>query len=121
MHILYFWCHTSTKPSAHNQEFASLFVGDLSYRGALHQKICLCCLLVAVSVEACRRNIKFNGSVASSKVDSQLADARVYMLTHPKEFDVVLSLSLSLSRRDIKKKIFVSKGMTFQIPIVPVI
>ncbi|KAJ9683053.1 hypothetical protein PVL29_018865 [Vitis rotundifolia] len=42
-----------------------------------------------VSVEACRRNIKFNGSVASSKVDSQLADARVYMLTHPKEFDVV--------------------------------
>ena len=47
-----------------------------------------------MSVEACRRNIKFNGSVASSKVDSQLADARVYMLTHPKEFDVVLSLSL---------------------------
>ncbi|KAJ7974284.1 tRNA (guanine(26)-N(2))-dimethyltransferase [Quillaja saponaria] len=42
-----------------------------------------------VSVEACRRNIKFNGSVACSKVESQLADARVYMLTHPKEFDVV--------------------------------
>ncbi|GER49286.1 tRNA (guanine(26)-N(2))-dimethyltransferase [Striga asiatica] len=41
------------------------------------------------SVEACRRNIKFNGSVACSKVESQLADARVYMLTHPKEFDVV--------------------------------
>ncbi|GER45282.1 tRNA (guanine(26)-N(2))-dimethyltransferase, partial [Striga asiatica] len=41
------------------------------------------------SVEACRRNIKFNGSVACSKVDSQLADARVYVLTHPKEFDVV--------------------------------
>ncbi|KAI4366843.1 hypothetical protein MLD38_022659 [Melastoma candidum] len=41
------------------------------------------------SVEACRRNIKFNGSVASSKVESHLADARVYMLTHPKEFDVV--------------------------------
>ncbi|KAL8124711.1 hypothetical protein AgCh_012386 [Apium graveolens] len=41
------------------------------------------------SVEACRRNLKFNGSLASSKVDSQLADARVYMLTHPKEFDMV--------------------------------
>lgn len=42
-----------------------------------------------VSVEACRRNIKFNGSGACSKVESHLADARVYMLTHPKEFDVV--------------------------------
>ncbi|KAL0450434.1 UNVERIFIED_CONTAM: putative tRNA (guanine(26)-N(2))-dimethyltransferase 2 [Sesamum latifolium] len=41
------------------------------------------------SVEACRRNIKFNGPVARSKVESHLADARVYMLTHPKEFDVV--------------------------------
>ncbi|XP_073124512.1 tRNA (guanine(26)-N(2))-dimethyltransferase 2-like isoform X2 [Henckelia pumila] len=41
------------------------------------------------SVEACRRNINFNGSVARSKVESQLADARVYMLTHTKEFDVV--------------------------------
>ncbi|KAK9272924.1 hypothetical protein L1049_003303 [Liquidambar formosana] len=41
------------------------------------------------SVEACKRNIKFNGSVACSKVESNLADARVYMLTHPKEFDVV--------------------------------
>uniref|UniRef100_A0A7N0THX0 tRNA (guanine(26)-N(2))-dimethyltransferase n=1 Tax=Kalanchoe fedtschenkoi TaxID=63787 RepID=A0A7N0THX0_KALFE len=41
------------------------------------------------SVEACRRNIKFNGSVASSKVKSELVDARVYMLTHPKEFDMV--------------------------------
>ncbi|KAI3758197.1 hypothetical protein L6452_05750 [Arctium lappa] len=40
-------------------------------------------------VEACRRNIKFNGSVASEKVESNLADARVYMLTHPKEFDVI--------------------------------
>ncbi|KAF4397688.1 hypothetical protein G4B88_027428 [Cannabis sativa] len=42
-----------------------------------------------VSVEACRRNIKFNGSVACKKVESHLADARVYMLTHPNEFDVV--------------------------------
>ncbi|CAN4079499.1 unnamed protein product [Withania somnifera] len=41
------------------------------------------------SVEACRRNIKFNGSVACSKVESHLADARVYMLTHPNEFDVI--------------------------------
>lgn len=46
-------------------------------------------LLLAASVEACRRNIKFNGSVAASKVESHLDDARVYMLTHPKEFDVV--------------------------------
>ncbi|PIA46067.1 hypothetical protein AQUCO_01600384v1 [Aquilegia coerulea] len=42
-----------------------------------------------VSVEACKRNIKFNGSVAGSKVEAHLADARVYMLMHPKEFDVV--------------------------------
>eukprot|EP01018_Ginkgo_biloba_P003229 Gb_38019 [translate_table: standard] len=42
-----------------------------------------------VAVEACKRNIKLNGSVAASKVEPQLADARVYMLTHEKEFDVV--------------------------------
>ncbi|KAJ8648921.1 hypothetical protein MRB53_001944 [Persea americana] len=42
-----------------------------------------------VSVEACKRNIKLNGSMACSKVESHLADARVYMLTHQKEFDVV--------------------------------
>ncbi|KAF9606003.1 hypothetical protein IFM89_021329 [Coptis chinensis] len=41
------------------------------------------------SVEACKRNIKYNGSVACSKVEAHLADARVFMLTHPKEFDVV--------------------------------
>ncbi|KAL8171512.1 hypothetical protein V2J09_023316 [Rumex salicifolius] len=41
------------------------------------------------AVEACRRNIKFNGSVACAKVESHLTDARVYMLTHPKEFDMV--------------------------------
>ncbi|XP_010257973.1 PREDICTED: probable tRNA (guanine(26)-N(2))-dimethyltransferase 2 [Nelumbo nucifera] len=41
------------------------------------------------SVEACKRNIKFNGSVACSKVESHLADARIFMLTHQKEFDVV--------------------------------
>ncbi|KAE8709312.1 putative tRNA (guanine(26)-N(2))-dimethyltransferase 1 [Hibiscus syriacus] len=44
------------------------------------------------AVEACQRNIKFNGSVACSKVESHLADARVYMLTHPKEFDVVYAI-----------------------------
>ncbi|KAK1268970.1 putative tRNA (guanine(26)-N(2))-dimethyltransferase 1 [Acorus gramineus] len=41
------------------------------------------------SVEACQRNIQFNGSIACSKVESHLADARVHMLTHQKEFDVV--------------------------------
>ncbi|KFK37699.1 hypothetical protein AALP_AA3G017300 [Arabis alpina] len=41
------------------------------------------------SVEACQRNIKFNGSVAISKVESHHTDARVHMLTNPKEFDVV--------------------------------
>lgn len=41
------------------------------------------------SVDACKRNIKLNGSVACSKVEAHLADARVFMLTHPKEFDVV--------------------------------
>ncbi|GJN08310.1 hypothetical protein PR202_ga26216 [Eleusine coracana subsp. coracana] len=41
------------------------------------------------SVEACKRNIKFNGASAISKVEAHLADARVYMITHPKEFDVV--------------------------------
>ncbi|KAJ4886321.1 putative tRNA (guanine(26)-N(2))-dimethyltransferase 2 [Raphanus sativus] len=41
------------------------------------------------SVEACQRNIKFNGSLAISKVESHHTDARVHMLTHPNEFDVV--------------------------------
>ncbi|KAJ4770399.1 tRNA (Guanine(26)-N(2))-dimethyltransferase [Rhynchospora pubera] len=41
------------------------------------------------SVEACRKNIEFNGPMACSKVEANQADARVYMLTHPKEFDVV--------------------------------
>lgn len=45
--------------------------------------------LLKASVEACQRNIKFNGSVAISKVESHHTDARVHMLTHPKEFDVV--------------------------------
>ncbi|XP_078436582.1 tRNA (guanine(26)-N(2))-dimethyltransferase 2-like [Wolffia australiana] len=41
------------------------------------------------SVDACKKNIQFNGSLAVSKVEAHEADARVYMLTHPKEFDVV--------------------------------
>ncbi|KAJ0261013.1 hypothetical protein HA466_0042170 [Hirschfeldia incana] len=41
------------------------------------------------SVEACQRNIKFNGLMSTSKVESHLTDARVHMLTNPKEFDVV--------------------------------
>ncbi|KAK9106541.1 hypothetical protein Syun_022552 [Stephania yunnanensis] len=41
------------------------------------------------SVEACQRNIKFNGTIACEKVQSHLADARIFMLTHLKEFDVV--------------------------------
>ncbi|TVU30739.1 hypothetical protein EJB05_22375 [Eragrostis curvula] len=42
-----------------------------------------------VAIEACKKNIDHNSSLASSKVVPHLADARVYMLTHPKEFDVV--------------------------------
>ncbi|CAN6479769.1 unnamed protein product [Victoria cruziana] len=42
-----------------------------------------------VAFEACKQNIKLNGSFAFSKVEPELADARVYMLTHQKEFDVV--------------------------------
>ncbi|KAL3702102.1 hypothetical protein R1sor_020124 [Riccia sorocarpa] len=42
-----------------------------------------------VAVEACQRNIKLNGPAAAAKVEPKLADARVYMLTHEKEFDVV--------------------------------
>lgn len=42
-----------------------------------------------VAVESCKRNIKLNGSVAATKVQPVHADARVYMLTHEKEFDAV--------------------------------
>lgn len=42
-----------------------------------------------VAVEACKRNIKLNGSIAALKVQAEFADARVYMLTHEKEFDMV--------------------------------
>jgi hypothetical protein len=51
--------------------------------------------LSSASVEACKRNIKFNGAAAVNKVEAHLADARVYMLTHPKEFDVVRLLNIS--------------------------
>ncbi|KAL0921842.1 hypothetical protein M5K25_008955 [Dendrobium thyrsiflorum] len=39
--------------------------------------------------EICKKNILFNGPATCSKVAAHLGDARVYMLTHPKEFDVV--------------------------------
>ncbi|KAF3796626.1 hypothetical protein EJ110_NYTH01769 [Nymphaea thermarum] len=42
-----------------------------------------------VAFEACKQNVKLNGPFACSKVEPELADARVYMLTRPKEFDVV--------------------------------
>lgn len=51
--------------------------------------------LLTASVEACKKNIQFNGSLACSKVEAHLADARVYMLTHPKEFDVVTLCSVT--------------------------
>lgn len=57
------------------------------------QKITI--VLLAASVEACKRNIAFNGSAAAAKVDSELADAQVYMLTHPNEFDMVSFCYLS--------------------------
>ncbi|CAD6207217.1 unnamed protein product [Miscanthus lutarioriparius] len=41
------------------------------------------------SVEDCKRNIKFNGASATSEVEAYLVDARIHMLMHPKEFDVV--------------------------------
>ncbi|ONM10620.1 probable tRNA (guanine(26)-N(2))-dimethyltransferase 1 [Zea mays] len=41
------------------------------------------------SVEDCKRNIKFNGASTTSKVETYLVDARIHMLMHPKEFDVV--------------------------------
>jgi tRNA (guanine26-N2/guanine27-N2)-dimethyltransferase len=46
-------------------------------------------LVSSASVEDCKRNIKFNGASATSKVEAYLVDARIHMLMHPKEFDVV--------------------------------
>ncbi|XP_020676857.1 probable tRNA (guanine(26)-N(2))-dimethyltransferase 1 isoform X1 [Dendrobium catenatum] len=42
-----------------------------------------------VCIEICKKNIILNGPATCSKVAAHLGDARVYMLTHPKEFDVV--------------------------------
>lgn len=61
----------------------NFFAGRISRQGLkwmLNHVICI----AAESIEACKRNIQFNGSLASSKVETHLADARVYMLTHPK-------------------------------------
>ncbi|KAI3741691.1 hypothetical protein L1987_59365 [Smallanthus sonchifolius] len=44
--------------------------------------------LLKAYVEACRRNVKFNGSVAIANGESDIAYARVYMLTHSKEYDM---------------------------------
>jgi hypothetical protein len=46
----------------------------------------------SASVEDCKRNIKFNGASTTSKVETYLVDARIHMLMHPKEFDVVRHL-----------------------------
>ena len=46
-------------------------------------------LVSSASVEDCKRNIKFNGASAASKVEAYLVDSRIHMLMHPKEFDVV--------------------------------
>lgn len=66
-----------------------IFTNDKGIDWLLNLSICL----FAASVETCKKNIKFNGSVACSKVESHLADARVYMLIHQKEFDVVITCS----------------------------
>lgn len=42
-----------------------------------------------MAFEACERNIRLNGPLAAQKVEAKHADARVFMLTHEKEFDVV--------------------------------
>ncbi|KAI3667136.1 hypothetical protein L6452_42184 [Arctium lappa] len=55
----------------------------------IRQVVALTTIMVGDGIGVYLRNIKFNGSVASEKVESNLADARVYMLTHPKKFDVV--------------------------------
>ena len=49
------------------------------------------------SIEACKKNIQFNGSLTTSKVEAHHADARVYMLTHPKEYDVVTIIFFTFS------------------------
>ena len=58
-------------------------------------------LVSPASVDSCKRNIKFNGASATSKMEAHLVDARVYMLTHPKEFDVVGHLSTHSCKSDV--------------------
>lgn len=65
------------------------------------------------SVEACMKNIQLNGSVASSKVNVHLADSRVYMLMHPKEFEAVkpfifISLQVLIKIMSILLKVMLS-------------
>ncbi|CAM6128891.1 unnamed protein product [Calypogeia fissa] len=42
-----------------------------------------------MAFEACERNIRLNGPIAAQKVEAKHVDARLFMLTHEKEFDVV--------------------------------
>ncbi|KAI5080955.1 hypothetical protein GOP47_0004138 [Adiantum capillus-veneris] len=42
-----------------------------------------------VAVKACEQNIKLNGDEALSKVHAELGDARLYMISHENQFDVV--------------------------------
>jgi hypothetical protein len=72
-------------------------------------------IVFSASVESCKRNIKFNGASATNKVEAHLADARVYMLTHPKEFDVVRHLILHIFSKCFHR--LVATGMCSQFKI----
>ena len=50
--------------------------------------------MLIVAVQACKRNIKLNGSAADAKVQAVHSDARIYMMTHEKQFDAVCAKSL---------------------------
>ena len=67
--------------------------------------------LVAVAVEACERNIKQNGKLVMSKVKAELGDARIYMLTHENEFDVVSFLNHATKLRIVNQSISLKSVM----------
>ena len=50
--------------------------------------------MLIVAVQACKRNIKLNGSAADAKVQAVHSDARIYMMTHEKQFDAVCAKCL---------------------------
>ena len=58
-----------------------------------------------MAVEACERNIKLNGKLVMSKVKAELGDARIYMLTHENEFDVVSFLNHATKLRVVNHSI----------------